>query len=329
MNSSQIITYSLFIVLILVTSCASHRHTTAMKNPNALYKTEEGKAIACKSYDRSMEMWSTTYTEDYVETDFGKTHVIISGHDNEKPLVLIPGLFADACMWYPNAGELSKHFKVYALDMLTYGGKGEPSERKITDIKDYTKWFLQITENYGIEMPSVAGLSYGSWLALALGREIPDKLSALILLDPSETFMPMNGGIAWKGFRYFMFFPNRKKYTKFFEWMGGGYSNAEMDIWTEHILDVIEYGSVKMFDVPQHQIYEPEELRMINMPVLIMAGGKPVLYKDPQIFKQKALKALPHAEVIIVPEAGHGLNMEKPNIVNAEVIRFLKNISTE
>ena len=136
--------------------------------------------------------------------------------------------------------------------------------------------------------------------------------------------MPMDGGIAWKGFKAFVFFPSREKYRGFFLWMGGGYSNPQMDIWAEHLLDVIEYGAVKMSDVPGHRIYSPEELKMIQMPVLIMAGGKPILYKDPQKFKANALRAIPHAEVLIVPGAGHGLNAEKPEAVNREMIGFLK-----
>jgi len=124
-----------------------------------------------------------------------------------------------------------------------------------------------------------------------------------------------------------MFFPNREKYRKFFDWLGGGYSDEKMDIWFEHMLDVIEFGSTKMTDVPMHRIYKPEELTMIKMPVLVMAGGKPILYKDPQAFKASAIKALPHAKVVIVEEAGHGLNMEKPDIVNEEMIDFL-NLNT-
>ncbi len=322
MKKVNLFTYCLVAVFTITISCSSSKKIT----PTSLYKTEEGKQIAYKSYDESMELWDVEYTEDYVETDYGKSHVIISGEENDDVLILIPGLFADACMWYPNVGELSKHYKVYTLDMLTYGGKSKPANKAITEFEDYNIWFSQILDYYNIENPSVAGLSYGSWLALALAREQPKTFSSIILLDPSETFMPMNGGIAWKGFRYFMFFPNRKKYAKFFDWLGGGYSDPKMDIWFEHMLDVIEYGSVKMFDVPQHKIYEPEELTMINMPVLIMAGGKPILYDDPEVFKEKAKNSIPHSEVIIVPEAGHGLNMEKPEAVNKEMIEFLDNV---
>ena len=313
----------LIIILLIVFSTSSCMTTKKHIVPSSLYKTETGKNISYASYDKAMELWNIDYKKEYVVTDFGKSHVIISGQEDGQPLVLIPGLFADATMWYPNVSELSKTFRVYTLDMLNYGGKGQPEGKAIIDIKDYQIWFNQILNHYNLKNVSVAGLSYGSWLALALARENPSIINSLLLLDPSETFMPMNGGIAWKGFKAFMFFPNREKYRKFFEWLGGGYSDEKMNIWFEHMLDVIEFGTTKMTDVPMHRIYKPEELTMIKMPVLVMAGGKPILYKDPQAFKTSVIKALPHAKVVIVEGAGHGLNMEKPDIVNKEMIDFL------
>ncbi len=308
------------IAQFLATGCASTKNQSA---PESLYKTEEGKKTSYKSYDKTMELWDLDYTEHFVETPYGKSHVLVSGKKDAQPLVLLPGLFADATMWYPNVKALSQHYRVYTLDLLTFGGKSIPKGKAIQDIHDYATWFNVIMEHFDEDSVAVAGLSYGSWLALALAREMPQKIAALMLLDPSETFMPMNSSMAWKGFRYFMFFPNRKKYEKFFDWMGGGYTDPQLDIWFEHMLDVIEYGSVGMFDVPQHKIYEPQELEMIEMPVLVMAGGKPIVYDSPEKFKENAIKAIPHAKVIIVPGAGHGLNMEKPKTVNRTMIDFL------
>ena len=62
------------------------------------------------------------------------------------------------------------------------------------------------------------------------------------------------------------------------------------------------------------------------MPVLIMAGGKPILYKNLEEFKANALHALPRSKVEIIPDAGHGLNMEKPEVVNQKIIGFLSSL---
>ncbi len=321
MKNKKVIVGYLVVSTMIATACSSVKNSVT---PSSLYKTEEGEMIAYESYENALSLFKTEYTEDYVNTDYGQTHILISGVEDGKPLLILPGLFGDASMWYPNVGELSEHFKVFTLDMPNYGGKSKPGHKAVEEFNDYLVWFQQILDHYELSKVSLVGISYSSWLILALSREIPDRISTMVLLDPSETFMPMNGGIAWKGFKYFMFFPDRNKYSKSLDWLGGGYTNNEMLIWREHMLDVIEFGSTKMFDVPQHRIFTQEELTMVSMPVLIMAGGKPILYDDPRDFKTNALNSVPQAEVVIVPGAGHGLNMEKPDFVNTRIIDFIQ-----
>ena len=306
--------------LLALIGCASNKQEGA---PAGLYKNAEAKAIAFQSYDRAMKLWPVEYQEDWVETEYGRTHIVVSGPEGAKPVFLIPGLFADATMWYANVGPLARQYRVYSPDLTVFGGKSEPSEKPVAEVDDYVRWFIALLDHYGHDRVAVAGLSYGSWLSLALAREIPESIAAVIMLDPSESFVKMDGGIAWKGFWSFAVFPNRAKYAEFFDWLGGGYTDPQTDIWFEHMLDVIEYGSVGMFDVPQHRIYGSEQLTMVTMPVLVMAGGKPILYKDPQEFAAAAAGALPHAEIEIVPGTGHSLNVEKAEQVNARMIRFL------
>jgi pimeloyl-ACP methyl ester carboxylesterase len=306
--------------LLMMSGCVSQEKPASQ---SGLFKSAEGERIASRSYDRAMELWDCRWREEWVETEYGRTHLIVAGPEDGKPLFLLPGLFADATMWYANAGELAGRYRVYAVDLPVYGGKSACSDRRIGDISDYQSWFTALLGHYGYRSSAVAGLSYGSWLSLALAREMPERISTLILLDPSQTFAKMRSIMIWKGFRYFVFFPNREKYRRFFDWMGGGYSDPEIEIWFEHMLDVIEYGSVGMMDVPQHRVYAPEELEMVRMPVLVLASGKPIIYKDPEEFAAAAATALPHAEIDIVAEAGHSLNMERPAEVNSRMLRFL------
>lgn len=312
--------------LILLTGVllmASCRSTTNKNEAVSLYKDEIGQQIAHESYDEAMKLWPISYEEEWVKTEYGETHIIICGDKNSKPLFLLPGLFADATMWYPNVEELSKEYRVYVLDMINYGGKSIPSKRKVNSVEDYSKWFKSILTYYKYESTAIGGLSYCSWLSLALAKTIPDSVDAMILLDPSTTFMRMDGGIGWRGFWAFVFFPTQKKINDFFTWLGGGYTSPEMEIWFRHMQNVIEYGSVKMNDVPQHRTYTAEDLTMVKMPTLIMIGGKKILYKDPTQLAAKAREALPNAIVEVVENAGHSINQEKAEYINMRILSFL------
>jgi pimeloyl-ACP methyl ester carboxylesterase len=306
--------------LLMLTNCASKKNEG---RPAGLYKDAEARAIAFESYNKAMELWPVEYAEDWVETEYGITHIIVSGPQGAKPLFLLPGTSADATIWCANVGALAEQYRVYTLDLPTFGGKSEPSDKTVNDTEDYTAWFIEIMNNYGYNEVAVAGLSYGSWLSLALAREIPEAIAAVIMLDPAGTFSKMDGGIAWRGMWTYVVFPNRAKYAKFFHWLGGGYTDPQVEIVFEHMLDVAEYGSVSLFDVPRPMIYSSEELTMVTMPVLVMAGGKPILYKNPEKFAAAAAEALPHAKIEIIPCAGHMLNAEKATEVNGRMTRFL------
>lgn len=134
MNNLSIRILSVTTIVLFGISCSTKNKLSA---PDSLYKTNKGKEIAYKSYDKSMKLWDIAYSEEFVDTDYGKSHVIISGKNNKQALVIFPGLFGDASMWYPNVGVLSKHYIVYTLDMINYGGKSQPKGKVTADFNDY------------------------------------------------------------------------------------------------------------------------------------------------------------------------------------------------
>lgn len=185
-----------------------------------LYSTESGRHAAFASYDAMMKNWSIPYTEEWISGSFGSTHVIVSGPPDGRPVLLLPGLFADATMWYNTVGDLSKTYRVLCVDQITYGGKSQPSKRAVKTAEDYGVWFRELLMHFRYNRVAFGGLSYGSWLSLELARMFPMEVAAIIMLDPSETLM--DGGTAWRGFWDFSFFPSRKTHRRFFNWLGGG-----------------------------------------------------------------------------------------------------------
>ncbi len=86
----------------------------------SLYKSSNAKAVALKSYDREMAFWPVEYEEVWGRTDYGMTHIIVSGSKGARPALLLPGLFADATMWYANVGAVSEYYRTYCLDQISY-----------------------------------------------------------------------------------------------------------------------------------------------------------------------------------------------------------------
>lgn len=64
-----------------------------------------------------------------------------------------------------------------------------------------------------------------------------------------------------------------------------------------------------------------EKIRAANIPSLFIAGGAD-LYQPPSMMRAAA-RELPHSETLLVPEAGHAVQWEQPELFNRVVLEFL------
>jgi pimeloyl-ACP methyl ester carboxylesterase len=64
------------------------------------------------------------------------------------------------------------------------------------------------------------------------------------------------------------------------------------------------------------------ELAAITCPTLVMVGDREMIY-DPRRAADRVRTLIPDAEVEIVPDVGHLLGMQRPDLVNARMLAFL------
>jgi pimeloyl-ACP methyl ester carboxylesterase len=67
--------------------------------------------------------------------------------------------------------------------------------------------------------------------------------------------------------------------------------------------------------------FSDEELRQIRQSVLLLIGDQDKL--NPPKALERARQTIQHLEAEIIPQAGHFLNMEQPEAVNARILKFL------
>src|SRR5690348_3879756 len=103
------------------------------------FKTPEGEATFLAAYNAALKSWPVPYEEIEIPGSFGRTHVIVSGPNNAPPLVLLHGYMATSIMWAPNIADLSRDYRVYAIDVMGQPSKSIPEEA-IRDAADYVAW---------------------------------------------------------------------------------------------------------------------------------------------------------------------------------------------
>jgi pimeloyl-ACP methyl ester carboxylesterase len=78
-------------------------------------------------YDTTLQGMAIPYETRYVETYFGPTHVVISGKEKGRPVVLWHGQNANAASWAHWIPALASTYRIYAVDVIGGMGKSAPS----------------------------------------------------------------------------------------------------------------------------------------------------------------------------------------------------------
>ena len=96
-------------------------------------------------------------------------------------LVLLHGAFEDGRVWTRQLAELSDEFTVIALDAPGFGASDDPPPTWTT--ADYGNHLADILDALNLERPTVVGQSFGTVYALALYRQRPQAVGALVLVS--------------------------------------------------------------------------------------------------------------------------------------------------
>lgn len=290
------------------------------------FKSEAGRRLIYESYDRLLALWGMDVEEKDIDTRFGKTHVIISGHKENPPLLLFHGVGDNsALMWIYNIRELAKHFYVIAVDTIGGPGKSEPGENYFRSFEQ-ALWIDDILNSLGLDQVYIAGVSNGAYLTQYYAIKRSHRIIKIVC---------MSGGIALKGGKHVIvrmlkvflpeaLFPTEKNTVKLMKKLCG--PNADVVLNNEELMKhwryLLKYFNNRAMFFHKLITFETDEITNIRGRALFLIGEC-----DPLSYHSDAVKALEANKLNykIIKDAGHGINHEQSTLINNEVISFLLN----
>ena len=114
-----------------------------------------------------------------VEVDGTRIHYRVWGRAGAPGLVLVHGGAAHSGWWDHVAPQLSSH-RVVALDL---SGHGDSGRREIYDMRQWAREIVTVSEAEALHRPVVVGHSMGGWVAVTVGVEHGDAVSAVAYID--------------------------------------------------------------------------------------------------------------------------------------------------
>lgn len=286
-----------------------------MKKKLPVFATAEGREQYLTAYEAMFSLWQTPHDAIEVKTSYGCTHINASGPADGSPLVLLHAAGLSSTVWFANIAELSVHHRVYAVDVIGDAGKSV-ADRLMHKRTDYAEWLKEVFDGLDIEKGCLLGHSYGGWLTLNMALAYPQRLRKIVLLAPAASFRPL--GFVTKLILYLAEFKIHPPIRPFLK-AGAARGTVIAEAFIHLIEETTRYCSpATMFPT----VYTDEELKQINLPALLLIGSRDKIY-NPHKAIQRAQNRMPDLTAEIIPDAGHLLIMDRPDMINARILKFL------
>ncbi|MFC4552259.1 MULTISPECIES: alpha/beta fold hydrolase [Halorussus] len=150
----------------------------------SIYRTDDGRREIRARYRRMRDDLDAEFDEEWVETRFGRTHVLATGPEDAPPLVVFHGgnvVNPVSLEWFL---PLADDYRLYAPD--TVGHPGLSAETRVSPAgDDYGKWVVDVLDGLDLDRVPMVGPSYGAGIVVRTAAYAPERIEAASLVVPS------------------------------------------------------------------------------------------------------------------------------------------------
>ena len=265
-------------------------------------------------YDAVLGKWPVAHEGTDLPGPFGVTRVNICGGDG-SPVVLLPGGRSTSVCWYANVGALAAVHRVCAVDIMGDAGRSVPAGAPIRSRDDLIRWLDGVLDQLGVDITALGGHSYGAWIAACYAIARPERVSRLVLVEPTDTLSATRLSFRLHGIPLFLG-RRRDRFRRFYLWETGGrrYDPDFLDLWAG------PFGGAGRPVWPKKP--GPAELARLTMPVLVFAAERS-RQNDAAALVANANR-LPNSKVVLVPDATHfTVPQGRAEVINPVLADFL------
>jgi pimeloyl-ACP methyl ester carboxylesterase len=239
------------------------------------------------------------------------------------PLLFVHGAAEDARHWTPQLESLADEFSVFAWDEPGAGRSCDLPEH--FTLADYADCLAGLIEALGLGRSHVAGLSWGGTVVLELYRRRPDLVASLILVD---TYAGWKGSLPDDEVRARvaalgeMLAAPPGEFDPTLPGLFAGEPPAEFVPLLEAIAADVRPETLRTELTLMAEADLTDLLPQIAVPTLLIWGESAA--RSPLGVARQFKDAIPGAELVVLPGAGHCSNLEQPRLFNEAIRSFLR-----
>ncbi len=268
-------------------------------------------------------------SDEYLELELGKMRYKIYGSKNQNTLILIHGFNGYMECWNPNINSLvDAGYKVVLYDLWGRGLSDRPRvDLKIEVFRNQLNDLIQFIDSNKV---SLIGSSFGCVIASDYTLNYPNKVKKLVFVGPagwpSEENTPSSLiNVPVLSQTVFHFFGQKILKPKVENYLYDKKNhNWAVDHW-EKYAGYAGYTRSALSTLKNSPVIDYlngwKEIGKQEKPILFIWGENDVSF--PFSNTKKVEKLIPNSKIIGIKNAAHWVNIEKPELVNNEIIAYL------
>lgn len=252
-------------------------------------------------------------------------------------LIFVHGGMGDWQAWAPQWADFTQHFRC-----ISYSRRFSSPNQNTLSTTDHSalveaKDLEALLDKWGVGKAFVVGTSYGAYTALQMALCAPDRVHALALTEaPVLPFADRvaGGKEAREAFQRDVIRPadeafragDKERAVTFLRFgiNGTGPGEAATPAGLERRLRNADGMRALAFSSDGYPALDLERIRSFRVPTMLLTGA------DTMPIHRATTSALhellPNAPLKVVPDCGHGVHRDNPDVFNREVLNFFKPI---
>ena len=253
------------------------------------------------------------------------------------PLVLLHGEGDSAASWRPVLPQLARSRRVYAPSLPGHGDSDKPRADYTPEF--YGRFVADFLDAIGVDGATLVGHSLGGLACLRFALAEPRRVGALVLVDSSGLGSSVNPALALlslPGVRHVAGAWTRthlgalqrplvrstlqfaKPWRAPREWLADQRRLARIP----GFLDAFLTTNRRLVGLRGQHDVVVGQLGALNMPTLVVWGALDAVV--PVAHAHAAVRRLPRGELVVIPNAGHAPQLERPREFVAALEPFLR-----
>ena len=238
-------------------------------------------------------------------------------HGSGPALLLTHGYSSTSAMWQGQIEALSKNHQLVLWDMRGHGQSDYTDDPAAYSEAETVADMAALLDQVGATSAIVGGLSLGGYMSLAFYRAHPERVRALLIIDTGPGFKKDDARDAW----------NRRAHDTGDRFEREGLAvlkSASRERSSVSHRDASGLARAARGMLTQRDARIIESLPDIKVPSLVVVGAD----DTPFLAASDYMAAkIPGARKVVIPFAGHAVNIDQPQAFIDAVLPFLDGLT--